>query len=862
VATAVKINPVNAIDLSDSATWGGAGYLVNTNAPRVLTFQQNGEYYVYQSGASLIRNIVVNDNVTATITIDGITVTSSAQDVPAFALKGSAKVTLILENNNTLTQTATNEGNNAALNVPSGASITLYGSGKLDARSGVNSAAIGGGQNSSGGTIEISGGTVTATAGLYGAGIGSGHRGIGCTTTIDSGIITISGGTVTATGGAFGAGIGGGYNSNGGTTTINGGIVTATGRIGGAGIGGGLADTNFTKTGVGGTIAIGGNAKVTATGGRNSFSYAYAGAGLGSGGDQPDGGTITITGNANVTATGGLNELSSGTHGGAGIGSGYVSGGNGACALTIDASATVKAYAYGSGAIQSANNGEGCFVNAYFNDTDKADLPVSGGTRLDIYEKLAAVKTNELVLPEGYYAFAYTTKNSKTQDDRILAYGASTGSILGTVLRSINNSEKIESVKKSNERLAVKLGSSPGVPSVPDITPSVTNVTENEATFTSTGHALLNTVAFVSGGFQYSLNPDMSNATLVPWNIGGFTTAPVSVSATGLEANTRYYMRTQLTARVDVEDFPASGKIEERTYYSEVVPFATLPKIISANVKPDQAGEKTLVSAKFYESTKNKAKITNVTVYWSTGSIDASDPGKVTASGGATLNSQTLEGAAFSDSGFSDYGITTPGAKNNVLIVVTNEDGRRASYAPATTLTISSEVGGNYADTTKEFAMRVKFTYKDGEALAANTAFSYTGSAISGVTAPAGGILRTNEDGEVFFGLRHGQSITIAGVVSDGTVQITQTKALAYSAVSFTDSEGNGGESNDTGVRNMTPNSRSFSFTSTRDNVAPAGIDGGNINAMLLLPLLGLLALFGFWIIRRVYCRRNGGDRR
>ena len=88
--------------------------------------------------------------------------------------------------------------------------LTIRGSGKLEATGGNNAAGIGSGFEGSCGNITITGGTVSATGGNNAAGIGAGkglnkHQGAVYST---CGNITISGGTVTATGGQFSAGIG------------------------------------------------------------------------------------------------------------------------------------------------------------------------------------------------------------------------------------------------------------------------------------------------------------------------------------------------------------------------------------------------------------------------------------------------------------------------------------------------------------------------------------------------------------------------------------------------------------------------------------------------------------------------------
>lgn len=176
------------------------------------------------------------------------------------------------------------------IHIPSGYTLTINGTGTLNASTSKKdedysgSAGIGGGQSLACGNIIINGGTITATGGKEAAGIGSGRVYTSC------GTITINGGTVTASGGQSGAGIGCGALSSCGAITISGGTVTATGGYSGAGIGCGVNHTSC------GDISITGGS-VVATGG----SYA---AGIGSGDNNSSCGDINISGGT-VEATGG-----------------------------------------------------------------------------------------------------------------------------------------------------------------------------------------------------------------------------------------------------------------------------------------------------------------------------------------------------------------------------------------------------------------------------------------------------------------------------------------------------------------------------------------------------------------------------
>lgn len=270
----------------------------------VLTINNGANLTISTNGQTSDR-IAIASGATANITLAGVNITPSqatgSNQNPAIDVTG-ATPNLTLQGTNSLTGGTPNEYQYGApgIQVPSGATLTIDGTGSLTATGTDSCAGIGGGYKGNGGAITINGGEVKATGGANGAGIGGGSNGDGVT-------ITIRGGTVTATGGRSGAGIGGGYSGDGGTITISGDTVTAIGGSSGAGIGGGNGETGG---GSGGTIKI--------TGGTVKAKSAGSGAGIG-GGNEGSGGNIVITGGT-VTANGG--DHSTNTYGSAGIGNG------------------------------------------------------------------------------------------------------------------------------------------------------------------------------------------------------------------------------------------------------------------------------------------------------------------------------------------------------------------------------------------------------------------------------------------------------------------------------------------------------------------------------------------------------------
>ena len=159
-------------------------------------------------------------------TINGVHVDNNTYKWAGITCAGNA--TIILTGANTV------KGFNVkypGIFIPSGKTLTINGSGSLDASSNGMSAGIGGYREYNKdvgvacGNIRIEGGTVTATGGNDHPGIGS-----GCDATC--GDITITGGTVTATGGLSAAGIGSGFGGKYGSITIGEGITSVTATAG------------------------------------------------------------------------------------------------------------------------------------------------------------------------------------------------------------------------------------------------------------------------------------------------------------------------------------------------------------------------------------------------------------------------------------------------------------------------------------------------------------------------------------------------------------------------------------------------------------------------------------------------------
>ena len=136
------------------------------------------------------------------------------------------------------------------------------------------------------------------------------------------------------------------------------------------------------------------------------------------------------------------------------------------------------------------------------------------------------------------------------------------------------------------------------------------------------------------------------------------------------------------------------------------------------------------------------------------------------------------------------------------------------------TVTISNTVTGSAGNKNKIFTYTVLVTSKSGS-IYRGEKFSYTGSSISGVTAPSGGTSTANPTaGDLTFRLRHGQSITITLKDYYDSVYVVQTKESEY-WTSYT-TEGNV-KYNSTATKQVAVDAvnRRFAFTNSNDKSQP-----------------------------------------
>lgn len=215
-------------------------------------------YDVRFNDNTLVRGTLNSDHMLsiydgATITLSGVTIDRTSSSCQWAGLTCEGDATIILEGENTVKGFS---GGYPGIYVPAGKTLTIKGTGTLNATGRGTGSGIGGGLSLSCGNVVIEGSpTINATGGSYCAAIGGGgNSGTSC------GTITIKGGSITATGGYWASAIGGGYYASCGAISITGGTIIATGGADAAAIGGGRHNETC------GAIAIGqGITKVTAT---------------------------------------------------------------------------------------------------------------------------------------------------------------------------------------------------------------------------------------------------------------------------------------------------------------------------------------------------------------------------------------------------------------------------------------------------------------------------------------------------------------------------------------------------------------------------------------------------------------------
>ena len=255
------------------------GETVITQGENVIHTNDKTAVIRQSNTATATKNTIIISNGDFTVTLAGVNIDRRQDAKPAVSVKEGAKLTIMLVGKN-ITY--------GGVFIPKGATLSICGTGELDAMGYRGAAGIGGSRDA--GSITINEGIITAMGGDYAAGIGGGDDG-------DCDNIVINDGVVVAMGDGGGAGIGGGFNGSGGMITINGGTITGMGSYESAGIGGGYGYSHKVD---GGVIKITGGTVVAKAGFSNPAGNG-AGLGCGSGG-YASGGKVSIVG-GNVTVS-------------------------------------------------------------------------------------------------------------------------------------------------------------------------------------------------------------------------------------------------------------------------------------------------------------------------------------------------------------------------------------------------------------------------------------------------------------------------------------------------------------------------------------------------------------------------------
>ena len=202
--------------------------------------QQKDDLQITTDGSPTTNTLTIEGGtIGAKVTLSNVNIETTSDA----AVSVSGNVELVIAGTNILRSGENHAGVEKA---DDDGTLTIDGTGSLEAYGGNEAAGIGSRANNNVRNIVINGGTITAECtGREGAGIGGGHSG-------KAENIRINGGVVTATGGEWGYGIGSGYNEYSllpTTITITGGTVKAIAGKPGAAIGALASANDLTMTG-------------------------------------------------------------------------------------------------------------------------------------------------------------------------------------------------------------------------------------------------------------------------------------------------------------------------------------------------------------------------------------------------------------------------------------------------------------------------------------------------------------------------------------------------------------------------------------------------------------------------------------
>lgn len=207
-----------------TALAAGKIFNITRGTGATVDLSTKSEAYTAQNGQTLTGTLGSNVKISiadgATVILNNVNINGTNSSIYNYAgITCEGDATIILSGTNSVKGFYSHY---PGIYVPENKTVTIQGSGSLNASSNGSGAGIGGGIGFDCGNITITGGNITATGGNGRPGIGGGTEACGN--------ITITGGTITATGGNAAAGIGGSNTGNCGDITITSGVtrVTAT----------------------------------------------------------------------------------------------------------------------------------------------------------------------------------------------------------------------------------------------------------------------------------------------------------------------------------------------------------------------------------------------------------------------------------------------------------------------------------------------------------------------------------------------------------------------------------------------------------------------------------------------------------
>ena len=633
-------------------------------------------------------------------------------------------------------------------------------------------------------------------------------------------------------GGWGGGGSTAGYSA--GKITINGGVINITARSTGACIGGGGRTTSSVNGTAGNAEMIminGGTISVTQYGSGNDFGIGFSGAGIGGGGGD---GNMVFGGAGNVIITGGMVTVRQYTRA-AGIGGGTfgpagnvtIKGGN------VDVEVIRLINESGSG--EGAGIGTAAGINA-----GTGNITISGGTVRSVayMTGIGRVHGSDGVCNLSINITGGTVYAKGTSGPGIGSWSSPLGNTItitgGTVIAESDLCTGIGG--RTDGATLFRLDAAANVRAYSGGTKPAINTADN----TGNGY-------FVNAGFKTQLSGTApttldvyseSNGVLLktltlPATYRNFAySSDLTVSRTDnilAYKNPSAFIGTVIR---DCDSSPQIYSIKLRDSYN----------VHNYNAKDGVLPVK-LQTVGHFTVTEKYVDIYGSPIEGVANSTSIISPGNAYSKEIPAISGYIGKGHKWDtapDGSGLDY---VPGLLADMAITKNRTVYFVYAQVPAVTdLTISKTVTGKFADKTRSFEFTAYFENSNHDPLPVGTILTYEITDAK-IATPSSGFLMLDSDGKATFQLSHGQSITIADVPLTGFVHIIETLDPNYD-VSFIDSDSTNSdpiEGNDTGELAMTEN-RVIDITNARSYVPLTGLKTGNNGALLLFPIIALLA--------------------